>query len=348
MKNIVKVCFGSWKAYNESNDRALGSSFLDLAIFDTVEKVKAEMKKEGFTDEELEETFIQDYEAEGFDDVMLFSNCDMISISEALECYKRALTELEAAQENQLKYTLSINKYKAVEVHFDEKPSQEVIDTLKQNGFRWFKPSASWSAFKTLEEAESILKGNATIGAVEPKKYQYKGFELIEDYQTKFDIISEKYIGGLKTWDKTPKDREYRDNHIIGSTIVLKTKEGKYILIDNDKPSISSTLWYDDETECPENSYSNFEAYNMRHNLHGNFLKNSQFLTKNDYKPDIFVDISDRTSIDDDYIRDLTNDEQEDIRHIFKEREENYKKRLLSYWKRYQKNIHWSGYWANR
>ena len=60
----VKIVFGSWKAYNEANDRALGSKWLDMSDYDSVEEIYEELKKEGFTDQELEETFIQDYEAD--------------------------------------------------------------------------------------------------------------------------------------------------------------------------------------------------------------------------------------------------------------------------------------------
>lgn len=83
MKNLlnVKVVIGSWKAYTECNERALGSKWLDMADFDTLEELEEELKKEGFTDEELEETFIHDYEA----DAEIFDNCDYVSKEKLFE-----------------------------------------------------------------------------------------------------------------------------------------------------------------------------------------------------------------------------------------------------------------------
>lgn len=77
-----KIVFGSWKAYTECiNDRALGSGWLDMNDYDNVDEIYNELKKEGFTDEELEETFIQDFEC----DCKIFENCDYINIDRAFE-----------------------------------------------------------------------------------------------------------------------------------------------------------------------------------------------------------------------------------------------------------------------
>jgi antirestriction protein len=80
-KMNCKIVFGSWKAYTENNQRALGSSWLDMDNFDSVEEIKSALINEGFTSAELEETFIQDYEAD-FD---IFKNCDYINIERAFE-----------------------------------------------------------------------------------------------------------------------------------------------------------------------------------------------------------------------------------------------------------------------
>lgn len=76
-----KIVFGSWKAYNENGVHALGSNWLNMDLFDSVDEVIEELKKEGWTDEELEETFIQDYEA----NANIFNNCDNINIERAIE-----------------------------------------------------------------------------------------------------------------------------------------------------------------------------------------------------------------------------------------------------------------------
>jgi len=61
--NSVNVVIGSWGSYNECNERALGSKWLDLSDYSDWEEIEKELTKQGFKlngiDEEL---FIQDIE----------------------------------------------------------------------------------------------------------------------------------------------------------------------------------------------------------------------------------------------------------------------------------------------
>ena len=61
--NTISIVIGSWGSYNECNERALGSKWLDLADYDEWEEIEEELKKQGFQlagiDEEL---FVQDIE----------------------------------------------------------------------------------------------------------------------------------------------------------------------------------------------------------------------------------------------------------------------------------------------
>lgn len=67
ISNSINVVIGSWGSYNECNNRALGSKWLDLSDYESWEEIEEELKNEGFIlngiDEEL---FIQDIE--GIDD----------------------------------------------------------------------------------------------------------------------------------------------------------------------------------------------------------------------------------------------------------------------------------------
>ena len=59
----VKIVIGSWGSYNECNERALGSEWLDLEDFDSWEEIEEELKREGFELDGIdEELFIQDIE----------------------------------------------------------------------------------------------------------------------------------------------------------------------------------------------------------------------------------------------------------------------------------------------
>lgn len=59
----VKIVIGSWGSYNECNERALGSNWLDLSDYSDWDEIKEELIKEGFKLDGIdEELFIQDIE----------------------------------------------------------------------------------------------------------------------------------------------------------------------------------------------------------------------------------------------------------------------------------------------
>lgn len=44
----IKIVIGSWGSYNECNERALGSKWLNLSDYTKWEEITEELKKEGF------------------------------------------------------------------------------------------------------------------------------------------------------------------------------------------------------------------------------------------------------------------------------------------------------------
>lgn len=76
--------------------------------------------------------------------------------------------------------TLTINnELNGIEISFDAKPLQAVIDTLKSNGFRWHRVKKIWYAKNTSERlqiAESIADGKKIDTAVPKKKEQQNIF----------------------------------------------------------------------------------------------------------------------------------------------------------------------------
>ena len=57
----IKIVIGSWGSYNECNERALGSKWLNLSDYTKWEEITEELKKEGFKLDGIdEELFIQD------------------------------------------------------------------------------------------------------------------------------------------------------------------------------------------------------------------------------------------------------------------------------------------------
>ena len=63
MENTISIVIGSWGSYNECNERALGSKWLDLSDYSDWEEIVEELKEEGFKLKGIdEELFIQDVE----------------------------------------------------------------------------------------------------------------------------------------------------------------------------------------------------------------------------------------------------------------------------------------------
>ena len=61
VSNEIKIVIGSWGSYNECNERAYGSKWLDLADYSDWEEIEEELKAEGFELDGMdEELFIQD------------------------------------------------------------------------------------------------------------------------------------------------------------------------------------------------------------------------------------------------------------------------------------------------
>ena len=46
--NKISIVIGSWGSYNECNERALGSKWLNLADYDSYDEIVEELKNEGF------------------------------------------------------------------------------------------------------------------------------------------------------------------------------------------------------------------------------------------------------------------------------------------------------------
>ena len=63
MCDNIKIVIGSWGSYNECNERALGSKWLDLSDYEDWQEIEEELKKQGFELDGIdEELFIQDIE----------------------------------------------------------------------------------------------------------------------------------------------------------------------------------------------------------------------------------------------------------------------------------------------
>ena len=85
--NIVRMVIGSWGSYNECNERALGSKWLDFDDYDDWDEIVEELKKEGFELDGIdEELFVQDIEGIPTDS----KNWDYVNPKEIFELIKKS------------------------------------------------------------------------------------------------------------------------------------------------------------------------------------------------------------------------------------------------------------------
>ena len=143
--------------------------------------------------------------------------------------------------------------------------------------------------------------------------------------------------------------------------------DGYYFIVDT-KPVIDSTLWYDDETEAPKKSLDLFIKHNIS-NLHFNFddwingindLKTKGCCSgRYELKPFINLNYSNSKEVclvfyeycgnsrrNETTVRDLTNDEIQEILKIAEDLKKDYIERLKKYYNKYGMTC--CGYWVNR
>ena len=118
----INVVIGSWGSYNECNERALGSDWLDLSDYDTYEEIEEELKKQGFELEGIdEELFIQDIE--GIEDN--YVNWDYVHPKNLFETLK------ESGILN------DDYKYKTFEAFLEVESFSEFERRVEDSGDRW-------------------------------------------------------------------------------------------------------------------------------------------------------------------------------------------------------------------
>lgn len=139
----------------------------------------------------------------------------------------------------------------------------------------------------------------------------------------------------------------------------------KYVKIDNwfvdvceAKPSISSTMYYDDEYDAPKTNKAQFLHYNqgnaprkLENSMRKYFLI-KQYSGQNNEKLASITSYADYENPNDNpyikIIKELTTEEMQEVNKAIEEVQQDYTKRLETYYKRYADKITTSGYWANR
>lgn len=138
-------------------------------------------------------------------------------------------------------------------------------------------------------------------------------------------------------------------------------------IISFERPRIESCMYYDDETEAPSTRFESFKHYNMFYNFNNSvdrwMEKEHDLRTKgctygNHARMHLLVTNGSFTSIAtvNNYyneinpfkVRNLTDEEIQEIIEINNAMKTDYEKRLKTYYKKYSHKITTYGYWANR
>ena len=120
--NTVSIVIGSWGSYNECNERALGSKWLDLSDYEDWEEIEEELKKEGFELDGIdEELFIQDIEGI-YDNSANWDNVNPKTVFETLK-------ESGVLDDNY--------KFDTMEAYLEVRCLSDFIELVNSRGYRW-------------------------------------------------------------------------------------------------------------------------------------------------------------------------------------------------------------------
>ncbi len=161
----------------------------------------------------------------------------------------------------------------------------------------------------------------------------------------------------LKFWEK--HDARWA-NDKADSYNYYETENGDVIEVRRRLPSIRNTMLYDDEHDEPKVAFKNFESYNLKshlpefapftteiHDLRHKYVAALKFLRDNVYSACYLSPDGWREPFKDGDIL-LTEAEIDILNAEIEKNKEAYKKRLRTYWKKYQEKVTTYGYWANR
>lgn len=182
-----------------------------------------------------------------------------------------------------------------------------------------------------------------------------KNFRQVENFEEYIELFKQTHNGWCSD-EKTMK-KWFKE------TVYLITKDD-YLLTFDTKLDIDKTLWFDDEYEIPEKSEELFISYNLKNIRYDfkDYLKaqkdlkehgccsasdSNMFLTRC-VGPLARINTAGWQMEQSDFIRELEDDEINEIIEFTNELKEQYIERLKKYYKRYNKNVFVSGYWANR
>ena len=240
------------------------------------------------------------------------------------------------------KYIEKVNEEEqGKELYFEEIPTTEERQQLKQNGYKWNNQKKCW-----------YIK----LGVKQPTKIKckidLKGLNLRE-FTELTEEEKEKFVNDVWSWSGEKWKNEQLKKHYF-----FKTKDNFIIAVENEKYlSISKDLWFDDEQPIPNKTKALFINYNERHC--NDYEENNTYIFIQNYYnkfPEVvaikcikYLSDLDFEKKQNYYKRELTEAEKIEIIKIKKLIKIKYIERLDKYFDKYgEKNVFCRGYWVNR
>ena len=185
--------------------------------------------------------------------------------------------------------------------------------------------------------------------------------QVIKDYKT-FSELFLKTHKWLENVSEEKREKYLSDD--FKSYLMIKTDDD-YVIMLYRKPTIDSDLWYDDETPTPDVTLDYFKDYNKMNFKYDytEYLNNKErfktdgmccnFYSKNLLligEKNMLCGINYNNSERDNryFIRELTEDEEQQYLKICDDLKDEYNTRLEKYFNKYRRCIHARGYWVNR
>ena len=132
--NEIKIVIGSWGSYNECNERALGSKWIDLGLYNDWDEIVEELKVEGFELDGIdEELFIQDIDNFPSD----VANWDYINPEDLFNTLKEAEVLDNAYNYDVLMAYLEIRSYADFKNLVDNYGSRWLDDISVYKNYDW-------------------------------------------------------------------------------------------------------------------------------------------------------------------------------------------------------------------
>ena len=174
MNGNISIVIGSWGSYNECNERALGSKWLDLSDYEEWDEIVEELKKEGFELDGIdEELFIQDID--GIEDGSI--NWDYVNPEELFNTL------------NASGVLYDDYKYEVFCAFLEVRCFDDFEERVKSRGHRWNDDIDLWRGYDWEDYGKEMLECRGynipdhILDFIDLERYgRYCGEEYLQEY----------------------------------------------------------------------------------------------------------------------------------------------------------------------